>query len=165
MTLQQAENYVKEYQHILADEEKRGGRRNPTLLPASKEELMRAIKLLMAQLYRISSDTEEQIKPLLQAAMFIDSFSDMPLDSTGFITSMQGRRREILDFHRELRTIPSDDQFFWQRVYPLVGIGGETRRNTIFETIWERLKGGGKEAAAEPASSLGPRPTGRIAID
>ena len=139
MTITQAEAFVRAYQQVLADEERRGNRRNPALLPTTKENLLRAIKLLIAQLYFIGSDTEEQLKPLMSAAMFIDSFNDAHPDATDFIYSMTARRRELELFHTDVRAIPRTDAFFWQRVYPLAGISCETKRTTFFQSMRERL--------------------------
>jgi hypothetical protein len=139
MTLQQAEAFVRTYQALLADEERRGNRRNPALLPTTKDNLLRAFKLLIAQLYFIGSDTEEQLKPLVSAAMFIDSFNDQHLDATDFIYSMTARRRELDVFHADLRAIARTDAFFWQRVYTLAGISCETKRTTFFQSMREKL--------------------------
>src|SRR5512135_2285437 len=117
MTLQQAEAYIREYQQLLSEDPRRGSRRNPNLLPTSKENLLRAIKLQIAQLYYINAHTEDMLRPLIDAAIFVDSFSYLPLDTATFINAMQQRRTEFNEFYLDLVKINRNDRFFWQRVY------------------------------------------------
>jgi hypothetical protein len=150
MTLEQAESIVNEYQDLLRHEEKRGARRSPSLLPAPKDQVLRAIRMLVARLYYQGLDDEESLKPLIHCAMFLDSFSDEALDGLGFVESMQARRRELLDFYQDLFGIGRNDRFFWQRVYALAGISTETKRSTFFESIKARLgRAVSREAQAE----------------
>src|SRR6267142_5354860 len=114
MTIQQAEQIIHAYQDLLSDESKRGSRRDPSLLPASKEQIMTAIKLEIAQLFIFNSHTNESlIKPLTNAAMFLDSFSDLPIETTDFIQSMHRRRREIDSFYVELIKFDRAAPFYW----------------------------------------------------
>jgi hypothetical protein len=163
MTLQQAEAYIREYQQLLAEDPRRGIRRNPSLLPTSKENLLRAIKLQMAQLYYINAHTEDMLKPLIDAAMFVDSFSHMPLDTVNFIQAMQQRRAELNDYHLDLLKLNRSDRFFWQRIYSLCGVSFETRRSTFIESLKQKLGIGMTETAAVASTPLDPRE--RIAID
>jgi hypothetical protein len=163
MTLQQAEAYIREYQQLLAEDPRRGNRRNPSLLPTSKDNLLRAIKLQMAQLYYINAHTEEMLKPLTDAAVFVDSFSQMPLDTVSFIQAMQQRRTELNDFYLDLVKINRSDRFFWQRVYALCGVSFETRRSTFIENIKLRLGIGVTETPNLPQSARAPLE--RIALD
>ena len=48
MTIQQAEQWIRDYQKVLSDDTKRGSRRHPRLLPAPKEKLLHAINLQLA---------------------------------------------------------------------------------------------------------------------
>ena len=92
MTIHQAEQFIVAYQEILADESKRGSRRDPSLLPAPKEWVMKAIKLEIVQLYLLNSHTNESItKPLINAAMFLDSFmpEQIPTKSEASIKAMK----------------------------------------------------------------------------
>ena len=103
MTITQAEQFIRAYQEILADESKRGSRRDPSVLPAPKEWVLKAIKLEMAQLFLLNSHTNESVtRPLINAAMFLDSFSELPFEPSEFIESMHRRRREIDSFYVEL---------------------------------------------------------------
>ena len=131
----------------MADNEKLGGRRNPALLPASKEEILTAIKLEIAQLYFINSATEELLQPLIRAAMFIDSFTHEALDAVAFFEDMQRRRKEIQDFHGELMRIPRAAAFYWQRIYALIGVSLETKSHTFFNKLKCKLGIGFKDSA------------------
>jgi hypothetical protein len=164
MTLQQAETYIREYQQVLAEDPRRGNRRNPNLLPTSKDNLLRAIKIQIAQLYYINAHTDEILKPLIDAAMFVDSFSHLPLDTMGFIEAMQQRRGELNDFMLDLLKIDRTGRFFWQRVYSLIGVTFETRRTTFIDTLKLRFGIGMKTVppSAEPAMR---EPMGRISLD
>jgi hypothetical protein len=124
---------------VLADDDKRGGRRNPALLPTSKENILTAIKLEIAQLYFINSATEELVRPLVRAAMFIDSFTQEALDTLAFVQDMQRRQHEIQKFHQELMRIDRGDSFYWQRIYSLIGVSLETRSETFFDNLKSRL--------------------------
>jgi hypothetical protein len=95
--------------------------------------------MLVAQLYYQGLDDDDSLKPLVQAAMFLDSFSDDPLDSLNFVELMQSRRREIIQFYQDLFGIQRNDPYYWQRVYALAGISTETKRSTFFEHIKARL--------------------------
>src|SRR5882762_10663298 len=103
MTIEQASRLSLEYQQVFAEEEKRGGRRSPHQLPAPKEVVITALKLEIAQLFFIHSEANDALwRPLINAAMFIDSFNDMPMDAGAYIEAMQQRRREMDDFVLEL---------------------------------------------------------------
>jgi hypothetical protein len=163
MTIQQAEQFIRAYLLVLSDDTKRGSRRDPSFLPTPKENMMKAIKLEMAQLFLLNSHTnEDQTKPLINGAMFIDSFSDLPLETSQFIESMHRRRREIDSFYVELLRLNRTDPFYWQRVYSILGIDVETKRTTFFQDLRERFGMGSK---AEGEETLGRRPVGRLAID
>ena len=163
MTLQQAEAYTRKYQQLLTEDSRRGCRRNPDLLPASKEHLLRAIKLQMAQLYYINAHTEEILKPLIDAAIVVDSFTHLPLDTAGFIRAMQERRTEFNDFYLDLVKINRSDEFFWQRIYALCGVSFETRRSTFIESVKFKL-GIGLTETPEAAPTRRP-PMQRVTID
>lgn len=139
MTTEQAEALFSSYSELLNDEAKRGARRSPSLLPAPKEEILRAIRLLVARLYFRGIDNENTLRPLIQSAMFIDSFNDEALDSAGFLDRMQSRRREVVGFYEDILNVNRQDPFFWQRVYALAGVTCETKRTTFFEHIRKRL--------------------------
>ena len=163
MTTQQAEKLVRAYLEVLSDDTKRGNRRDPSLLPAPKDRVMKAIKLEIAQLFLVNSHANDDLtRPLINAAMFLDSFSELPLDASEFIESMHRRRREIDSFYVELLRVDRNDHFFWQRVYTLIGIDVETRRTTFFAEVRERLGFGPKPGGEE---LTGRRPVGRLAID
>ncbi len=139
MTLEQADSLFRAYAELLADEECRGCRRSPSLLPGSKDDIVRSIRMLVAQHYYRGTDNENTLKPLIQAAMFLDSFSDTAPDSLEYVESMQTRRREVIAFYQSVMDIRRDDTFFWQRVYALAGINCDTKRTTFFEHIKSRL--------------------------
>ncbi len=147
MTSQEAKDYIQKYLAVLADEGKLGGRRNPSLLPASRENILTAIKLEIAQLYFINSATEELLQPLIRAAMFVDSFTHEALDAVAFVEAMQRRRQEIQDFHSELMRIRREDSFFWQRIYALIGISLETKSHTFFDNLKCKLGIGFRDTA------------------
>src|ERR1051326_2273850 len=161
MTIHQAEQFIRAYQELLADDTKRGSRREPSLLPAPKESVMKAIKLEIAQLFLLNSHTNESVtRPLINAAMFLDSFSELPLEPAEFIESMHRRRRELDAYYVELLKLDRRDAFYWQRVYTMVGIDIGTKRTTFFEEIKLRFGFGPKsdEAAGEFR-----QPVGRLA--
>ena len=119
----------------MADDDKRGGRRNPALLPTTKENILAAIKLEIAQYYYINAATEQLVQPLIRAAMFVDSFTDQSLDTAAFVEDMQRRRKEMQGFYSELVKIKRDDTFYWQRIYALVGVSLETKSHTFFQNL------------------------------
>jgi len=135
MNIDDAETILRDYRQVLEEEGKLGARRSPALLPTSKQQILDAIRILTAQLYYQGLDDEESLRPLVQAAMFLDSFTNDALDSLRFVEGMQTRRREISEFHQELHSIQRNDRYFWQRVYALAGISTETKGSTIFERI------------------------------
>lgn len=139
MTLEQADQIFHAYQDLLRDDEKRGARRSPSLLPASKASIMQAIRMKLARLYYQGLDDEAGLRELIHAGMFIDSFSEEALDSIGILMTMQTRRRELVDFYQELLNVKRNDPFYWQRVYALIGLSAETKRTTFFEHIKDRL--------------------------
>lgn len=140
MTIEQAERLSREYQRILADQEKRGSRRSPTLLPADKTTILQAMKLELAQLFYIHADANEDVmRPIVNAAMFIDSFDDLPMDASQFIQSMQCRRNEMETFLLQLGRIDRSTGFYWQRVYALVGIKTETKNTSFFENLKQKF--------------------------
>jgi hypothetical protein len=154
MTIDQAEGVSQAYQQVLADDERRGGRRNPSLLPAPKETVIRALKLEIAQINHIQAEPNEGLyKPLINAAMFIDSFNDLPMDAGTFIQAMQQRQREMEDFIRELSKIERNHPFYWQRIYSLLGIASPTKTTSFFEGIKSRFRRGQKPNAADQCAS------------
>jgi len=166
MTLQQSEQIIREYQQVLSDDTKRGSRRDPSLLPASKERIMKAIKLAIAQLFLLNSHTNEDlIKPLTNAAMFLDSFNELPLETSEYIESMHRRRREIDSYYVELIRIDRTDSFYWQRVFNMIGIGSETRKTSFLDGMRQRLGMGSRGGLAEVEALNGRRPVGRLTID
>ena len=165
MTIRQAEQFIQAYQEILADETKRGSRRDPALLPAPKDWVMKAIKLEIAQLFLLNSHTNEGItKPLINAAMFLDSFSELPFQPSEFIESMHRRRREIESFYAELLKLERSDAFFWQRVYAMIGIDASTKKTTFFQEVKLRFGIGSRSASAE-VEAMRRQPVDRMAID
>ena len=140
MTLQQAEQLIKTYQALIADESTRGARRSPNLLPAPKSEIMVALKLLLAQLYFIGADDKTRVDPIFRAALAIDSFNDLALGATEFIGAMHSRRQELEEFRTELLGVSRDHPFFWQQVYPLAGVDSQTKRATFFEALKDRFR-------------------------
>jgi len=165
MTIYQAEQFIRAYQEILADETKRGSRREPSLLPAPKEWVMKAIKLEIAHLFLLNSHANEDItRPLINAAMFLDSFSELPFEPSEFIESMHRRRREIDEYYVELLKLDRRDGFYWQRVYGMIGIDVGTKRTTFFEEVKLRF-GIRSRVASEEEELVGRQPVGRLAID
>jgi hypothetical protein len=116
-----------------------GARRSPAVLPASKEEIVLAIRMLTAKLYYQGLDDEDGMKPLFRAAMFLDSFTHDAPDSIKMLESMEARRQQLCDFQQELVNVPRNDPYFWQRVYALAGISTVTKGSTFFETLKARL--------------------------
>jgi len=166
MTIHQAEQFISAYQAILADETKRGSRREPSLLPASKDQIMKAIKLELAHLFILNSHTNESItRPLINAAMFLDSFSELPFEPSEFIESMHRRRREIDSFYVELLKVDRSDAFYWQRVYAMIGIDIGTKKTTFFQEVKLRFGLGSRSGASEGEDSFDRQPVGRLAID
>ena len=164
MTIQQAEQWIRAYLEVLSDDTKRGSRRDPSLLPAPKERLMKAIKLEMAQLFLLNSHSNEDLtKPLINAAIFIDSFSEIPLETCEFIESMHRRRREIDSFYVELLKLDRGDAFYWQRVYAIIGIDIGTKKTTFFQEV--KLRFGLRSRSGASEESSGRLPVGRLAID
>jgi hypothetical protein len=147
MTSQQAQETVKRYREVLAADDRRGSRRDPSLLPAPKAVVMTAVKLEIAQLYNIGSASEELVQPLIQSAMFLDSFTHESLDIGCFVQSMQRRRLELEEFHQQLLTIGRDGPFFWQKVYALVGVHVDTKHETLFNTVKRKLGFSPKQAS------------------
>lgn len=164
MTPQQAQDYIRKYQQVLAEDDRRGVRRDPTSLPTTKDNLMRAIKLEIAQLYFIGSASEELLEPLIRSAMFLDSFTHEPLDTVHFVDAMQRRRSELEGFHHQLLELKRDDAFFWQRVYALVGVNAETKSETIFETVKRKLGLGGTGSTGGGSTTVR-RSEGRLVLD
>ena len=166
MTIQLAEQFIHDYQQVLSDDTKRGSRRDPSLLPASKERVMKALKLEIAHLYFLNSHTNEDLmKPLVNAAVFLDSFSDLPFETSEFIEAMHQRRRELDAFNVELLNLNRSDPFYWQRVYSLLGIGSETKKISFLESVRQRLGLGTRAAAVESQDVTGRGPVGRLTID
>jgi hypothetical protein len=163
MTMDYAERLSKEYQKVLAEEDKRGGRRNPSQLPAPKDRILTALKLELAQLFYIYGNTNDEIfKPLVNSAMFIDSFDDIPLDASKYIASMQRRRAEMEWFIQDLKKLDRPHPFYWQHIYGILGITSETKTTSFFESLKQRLKFGQTPSSA----SVNLRsPTGRVTLD
>jgi hypothetical protein len=166
MTIHQAEQFIRAYQEILADETKRGSRREPSLLPAPKEWVMKAIKLEIAQLFLFNSHSHENMtKPLINAAMFLDSFSELPFEPSEFIESMHRRRREIDSYYVELVKLDRSDAFYWQRVYAMIGIDVGTKKTTFFQEVKLRFGLGSRPATPEGEESSGRQADGSFALD
>jgi hypothetical protein len=140
MTRQHAEELVRHHQEVISDESVRGARRNPSLLPAPKSELIRSIKLAIAELYQIGADDEGRIEPLLRAAMMLDNFTHSAVGATEFVGAMVKRRKEMDQFREQLASIARDHPFFWQQVYSLAGIEEPTRSATLYERVKLRLR-------------------------
>jgi len=96
--------------------------------------------------------------------MFVDSFSDQPLDTLGFIESMQQRRAEFQDFQTDLLKISRDDRFYWQRVYSLTGVTFETKRTTFVDNLKMRF-GIGVKTVSSDTMHTSRRTAERITID
>ena len=166
MTIHQAEKFIRAYQEVLADESKRGSRREPSLLPAPKEWVMKAIKLEIAHLFLLNSHSNESItRPLINAAMFLDSFSELPFEPSEFIESMHRRRREMDTYYVELLKLDRGDAFYWQRVYSMIGIDVGTKKTTFFQEVRLRFGLGSRSAGSEGDESSDRQPVGRLAID
>ncbi|SRR6266511_2212120 len=164
MTIDQAERLSHAYQQVLADEEKRGGRRSPDLLPASKEQVVLALKLEIAQLFFIQAEVNESLcKPLINAAMFIDSFNELPMDAGTYIQSMQQRQHEMENFILELSKLERNHPFYWQRVYSILGITSETKTTSFFEGLKQRLRLGQRPVDSEEYAFR--QPVGRLKVD
>ncbi|HKS36693.1 MAG TPA: hypothetical protein VJW76_05860 [Verrucomicrobiae bacterium] len=163
MTVDQASRISLEYQEIVENEEKRGGRRSPHQLPAPKEVVITALKLEIAQLFFIHAESNDDLwKPLINAAMFIDSFDDMPMEAGAYIEAMQQRRREMDNFVLELLKIERNHPFYWQRIYSLLGIVSETKTTSFFEGLKQRLRLGQWSGSADADPSTNRRPVGRL---
>ena len=166
MTIQQAEQFIRAYLLVLSDDTKRGSRRDPSLLPAPKDRMMKAIKLEMAQLFLLNSHTnEDQTKPLINGAMFIDSFSELPLEPSEFIESMHRRRREIDSFYVELIKLDRADPFYWQRIYTMLNITVETKKTSFFAELRQRFGLGSKSEPSGDEEFNGRRTVGRLTLD
>jgi len=162
MTVDQASRLSIEYQQIVESEEKRGGRRSPHQLPAPKEVIITALKLEIAQLFFIHAESNDALwRPLINAAMFIDSFDDMPMEAGVYIEAMQQRRREMDSFVLELLKIERNHPFYWQRIYSLLGIVSETKTTSFFEGLKQRF-GLGQWSASDSDQSGNRRPVGRL---
>lgn len=113
---------------------------------------MRAIKIVIAQLHLNYADTAERVDPLVRAAMALDSFSTLPVDSADYIGAMQARRREIYEFQKELRQIPTADPItYLGQVYSLIGIDYEGPRTTFLQGLRARLASRRRVSAGSPA--------------
>ena len=163
MTIDQATRVSLDYQQVLADEEKRGGRRSPHQLPAPKEVVIIALKLEIAQLFFIHAESNEALsRPLINAAMFIDSFNDLPMEAGAYIEAMQQRRHEMDDFVLELLKIERNHPFYWQRIYSLLGIASETKTTSFFEGLKQKFRLGQRQGPEENDPFTPRRPTGRL---
>ena len=166
MTVDQATQLSLEYQQIVESEEKRGGRRSPHQLPAPKEVIITALKLEIAQLFFIHAEANDVLwRPLINAAMFIDSFDDMPMEPGAYIGAMEQRRREMENFVLELLKIERHHPFYWQRVYSLLGIISETKTTSFFESLKQRLRFGHWTGSANSDRPADYRPVGRLNLD
>lgn len=158
MTLDQAEELFRTYSELLCDPEKRGARRSPALLPAPKPVLMCAFRLLIARLYSQGLDTPDELRQLIEPAMFLDSFNHEALDSLKFLSCMESRKTELLDFHQQLTALSRNDPFFWQRIYGLLGVTSDTKRGTLIQQITSFLR-------RSPGSPPTPQAPGRSGAD
>ena len=95
--------------------------------------------------------------------MFIDSFSELPMEPADFIASMHQRRREIDSFYVELLSLDRTDSFYWQRVYTMIGITFETRRTSFLAGMKERFGIGSGSGETEIFNRR--RQIGRLTID
>lgn len=125
---------------------------------------MKAIKIEIAQLHYIGSATDELLQPLIQSAMFLDSFTHDSLDTAEFVSAMQQRRAELEEFHHALLNIPRDAAYYWQRTYALMGLKDETRNETFFDTVKRKLGMNPKETATGRTTTRR-TPAGRIELD
>jgi hypothetical protein len=164
MTSQQARETIRRYEDVLAEEDRRGARRDPSLLPATKANVMKAIKIEIAQLFYIGSASDEMVQPLIRAAMFLDSFTHEPLDTVRFVETMQRRRAELEGFREELLGIGRDAPYYWQRIHALTGPAEEEKDETFFDTVKRKLGWGAKETSTTRTSTV-PQPAGRIELD
>ena len=166
MTIDQAERLTKEYRKVLGEDDKRGGRRNPSQLPAPKDRIITALKLEVSQYFYIYGNTNAAIfKPVIDAMAFIDSFDDVPMDAAMFIESMQRRRGEMDRFLQELMKIERPHPFYWQRIYSILGITSETKTTSFFEGMKQKLKFGQQLDMSKTPWIERRRPTERLAID
>lgn len=165
MTIQQAEQLIRDYRRVLPQGQERGSRRNPSLLPAPKEQLMTAIKLEIAQLFYINSLTDELFNPLVQAAMILDSFNDIPLAASVFIEAMQRRRKEIDSFHLEVMKLDRAAPYYWQRIYSMLGVTFDTKKTGFLTGMKEKFGFGQRQNQDEEHAVVGSRPTNRWRID
>ena len=152
MTIQQAEQISARYRELVSDTGRRGSRQDPSLLPASKETILQAIQLEIAQLHFLDVLSDRLLRPLVNAVMFLDSFSRNPMDSADFIQAMQSRRQEIERFVQEVKAIARTDPFFWQRIYQRIGISIETRATSFFEGMRLKLGFAPKSASTKPSA-------------
>ena len=165
MTTDQATQLSLDYQQVLADQEKRGGRRSPHQLPAPKEIVITALKLEIAQLFFIQAETNDTLwRPLINAAMFIDSFDDLPMEAGAYIEAMQQRRRELDDFVLELLRIERNHPFYWQRVYSLLGIASETKTTSFFEALKQKFRFRQKPGSGQTDPFTPHPPAGRLTL-
>jgi hypothetical protein len=164
MTPQQAQETIRRYQEVLAGDDRRGSRRDPSLLPTTKLNVMKAIKMEIAQLHYIGSATEELLQPLIRSAMVLDSFTHEPLDTVGFVDAMQRRRAELEEFHNQLLNIQRDGPYYWQRTYALIGHSDETKDETLFDTFKRKLGINSRNRSTAHTTAVR-QPVGRIDLD
>ncbi|HUL51553.1 MAG TPA: hypothetical protein VLU94_03100 [Candidatus Nitrosotalea sp.] len=166
MTIEYAERLSKEYQRVLQEDDKRGGRRNPAQLPSTKERIITALKIELAQLFYIYGRTNEALfKPLINAAMFIDSFDELPLDASRYIESMHRRRSEMEWFLEDLLKVERPHPFYWQHIYSILGLTSETKTTSFFEGIKQKLKMRQQPSSTQKDRIPWRRPTDRFTID
>jgi hypothetical protein len=164
MTPQQAQATIRQYQQLLAADDSRGARRDPALLPTTKANVMRAIKMEIAQLYYIGSATDEQVQPLIRSAMFLDSFTREPVDTVAFVEAMQRRRAELEEFQHQLMGIGREAAYYWQRVYAMIGVGAGAKSETLFDTFKRKMGLSARETSTTKTTTTR-QMSGRIELD
>jgi len=139
MKLEQAKTILNEYQVLLNRGPGVAAKRTACLPRKSKQEILNAIQLRIAELYLEGLDDERTLAPLIRSAMCLDSFACDAVKAGGGTDSMEARRREIMEFHRGLLHISRHDRSFWPQVYALAGMDVEVKSSNIFEMVKDKL--------------------------
>jgi hypothetical protein len=79
------------------------------------------------------------VDELLRAMAELDTFTTSHFSPEESRQTRQLRQEEFEDFQRDLHGIPRNDSFYWQRVYALIGVTGESKSTTFFEYLQQRL--------------------------
>ena len=138
MQIEVAENLVSAYRQVLQGTSLHKTRW-PSLLPCSKERLMVAGKIVLARLYQSGDESRDAVDELLRAMTELDTFttSQLPAEETDRVR--RRRQEEFADYCEDLHAIPRNGDFYWQRVYALIGVTGEFKSTTFFEYLQQRL--------------------------